>query len=200
MSTTLDTSGLDLKVNQLQALKKVDATDLMVTWQGIISEDNRRGVLQGLDKNGVPMIPVVYRPKPPGPLRPTKAQRGGKAARARKGEFQGLGTARYGNLTSAEYKLLGGPPLAPRDQFSRVITNLEVGYGGPPKGDPMWFAFGEWNEVVSTKGLPFLKYHFHSVPSRLPRRDLRGVRPEGIAKAMNAMRNWARVSIRGVVD
>lgn len=211
MSTTLDMTGLTKRIEQLEALKTVDATDLMITWQRIISEDNRRGILQGLDKNGVPMIPVKYRPETTKPLRVTKPpkqltikealkrQRLNQKANKRKGVSAGLGPLASGlhnNLTSAEYKLLGGPPLAPRDQFSRVITNLEVGYGGPPKGDPQWFAFGEWADVVSNKGIPFLKYHFHSVPSRLPVRDLRGVRPDGIAKAVDALRNWARLKIR----
>ncbi len=55
---------------------------------------------------------------------------------------------------------------------------------------------GAWDEVLSTKGIPFLKYHFHSEPSKLPLRDLRGVRPAGIAKALEALRNWARLKIR----
>lgn len=206
MSTTLDMTGLTKRIEQLEAMKTVDASDLMIRWQGIISEDNRRGILQGLDKNGVPMVPVKYRPKQPTKPRTQKQiaqtatrQRLNQRKNARKGVSAGFGPMASGlhnNLTSAEYKLLGGPPLAPRDQFSRVITNLEVGYGGPPKGDPQWFAFGEWADVVSNKGIPFLKYHFHSVPSRLPVRDLRGVRPDGIAKAVDALRNWARLKIR----
>lgn len=211
MSTTLDTSGLDKRIQQLSQLKDINATGLMLSWMKIIDNDNRRGILQGLDKNGVPMIPVSYRPKTATPLRVNKPpkqltikqalkqQRLGQKASKRKGGSAGLGPMASGlhnNLTSSEYKLLGGPPLAPRDQFSRVITNLEVGYGGPPKGDPQWFAFGEWADVVSNKGIPFLKYHFHSVPSRLPVRDLRGVRPDGIAKAVDALRNWARLKIR----
>jgi hypothetical protein len=218
MSTTLDLSGLDRTVQRLGQLKNLDATDLMLTWMKVIDEDNRRGILQGLDKDGIPMVPVSYRPKAPGPLRvnkppkPTKMatiiadlkrQRLNQRASKRKGAFAGFGPMSSGlhnNLTTAEYQLLGGPPLAPRDQFSRVITNFKTTFGGPPHGAGQWFAMGAWDEVVSTKGVPFLKWHFHSVPSKLPRRDLRGVRPAGIAKALDALRNWARLKVRELFE
>jgi hypothetical protein len=45
------------------------------------------------------------------------------------------------------------------------------------------------------KGIPFLRYHFNG-DGRLPRRDLRGVRPAGIEKMRAAMNNWIRLEIR----
>jgi len=201
---TVDTSAIDDTMAGLRALGDPDATDLMVSWITIIDDDNRRGVLAGLDKDGTPMVPVTYRPRR-GPLKPTKGQRGGMRANVRKGGFQGLGAARYGNLTSAEYRLLGGPPLAPRGQFSRVITNLKTGYGRTGPLDIQWFAAGYWDEVVDRKGKPFLLYHFdgatgggkrHNVT--LPRRDLRGVRPGGMTKAMKALDLWVRLLLRQV--
>lgn len=197
MSTTLDTSGVDRLMTGLRALGDFDATPLMVTWTGLIEEDNRRGVLHGLDKDGVPMVAVKYRPKPPGPLKPNRSQRGGARANAKRGPFpfNALGGVNHGNLTSAEYRLLGGTPLDPRDQFSRVVTNLKTGYGRTGPLDMQWYAMGYWDEVVSTKGVPFLRFHFDG-EGRLPRRDLRGVRPAGVAKALESLRAFARDLLR----
>ena len=240
MSATLDLSGLDKRLQQLTKINdnpnmSLNAVPLMYTWAAIIETDNRQGVLNGTDKDGIAMKPVTYRPKSglglrvsrPPKLRTTKGisgnfknvqkaaisshnkrvkeeqfllakMRRGEKASAKKGMFAGIGswtTAPHNNLTSAQYRLLGGPPLAPRDQFSRVITNLKVTIGGPPNGSPNWYAEGAWDEVVNVQGQPFLKYHFDGT-GRLPRRDLRGVRPQGVAKAIDALRNWAKDAVR----
>jgi len=234
MSTVLDMTGLDRVANIVASLKHIDATPLMRTWMNIINEDNRTGVLAGLDRYGVPMAPVTYRPRPLAPIRNVahagrkagyhakgivarinkehkdKARadrkqmflrfRRGQAASAKKGRFAGLTgigpdwVERNNNLTHAEYQLLSGPPLAPRGQFSRVITNLKTAFTGPPYGEPAWMAIGAWDEVVDIHGQQFLKYHFEGIGQI--QRDLRGVRPAGMAKAMDAMRNWARLMIR----
>ncbi len=195
MSDYLDMSGLGRVADGLRRLVNPDATPLMVRWMAIIDEDNRKGVLAGLDKDGVPMVPVTYRPIKPGPIKPTKDQRGGKRANARKGDFLGLQAKNFGNLTTSEYRRLGGPPLAPRDQFSRVITNLYTAYGRTGPVDMQWYAMGYWDEVVSKKGVPFLRFHFDGT-AKLPRRDLRGVRPAGRAKALDAMKAWAKDLVR----
>ena len=238
MSATLDLSGLDKRLQQLHKLNdnpnmSLNAAPLMYTWAAIIETDNRQGVLNGTDKDGIAMKPVTYRPKSAPGLRvgmkfatlrkpknetkqATKARELPRTKAARKyeptsnecglvkkrtskrGRFMGLGVMSSGvnnNLTSAQYRLLGGPPLAPRDQFSRVITNLKVTIGGPPNGSPNWYAEGAWDEVVNVQGQPFLKYHFDGT-GRLPRRDLRGVRPQGVAKAVDALRNWAKDAVR----
>jgi hypothetical protein len=196
----LDLTALEHLADGFRRLIDPDCTPLMVHWEQVIDADNRKGVLQGLDKDGVPMAPVKYRPRPPGPRKPTKAQRGGQRANAKKGGFLGLGATAYGNLTSSEYRLLGGPPLAPRDQFSRVITNLKTGHG---REGGNWYAMGYWDEVLDRKGHPFLHWHFHGASGggkkrnvTLPKRDLRGVRPDGRAKALDALRNFARLLIR----
>lgn len=215
MRQHLDLSGLEKRIQQLRNIVNLNAVDLMFSWMKIMEEDNRKGILQGLDKDGVPMRPVTYRPRTAQPIRVTKAVkketlytkqtreqfRLGQASKLRKGIFAGLGPAVSGinnNLSTAEYQLLGGPPLAPRDQFSRVITNYETTFGSPAHGAPNWFAEGRWNEVVSTKGMPFLAYHFDGIG--VPRRNLRGVRPSGIAKALSAMRNWARGALKEHFD
>jgi len=190
----VDTSGLDRLMARLRKIAEPNATPLMARWMNVIEEDNRKGVLAGLDKDGVAMIPVTYRPKPRAkPL--TVSQRGGRAKRATRGAFIG-GVA--GNLTSSEYRVLDGPPLAPRRQFSRVITNLVTGFApgdGILRSGGQVEAFGAWDDVVSRKGVHFLPFHFDGT-SRLPRRDLRGVRPAGIQKALSALRAWAISIVR----
>jgi hypothetical protein len=195
ITSTLDLSGLDRTMAALRSLTNLNATPLMKTWMDIMEADNRRGVLQGLDKDGAPMVAVSYRPIPPGPLKTTKAQRGGRRANARAGGFTG-GVG--GNLTSYEYRLLGGPPLAPRDQFSRVITNFKTDYAELRPG--YWQATFWWDDVVNAQGEPFLRYHFDGAilkgGGRLPRRDLRGIRPDGRRQIMDALQNWARLAVR----
>jgi hypothetical protein len=97
------------------------------------------------------------------------------------------------NLKSSEYRKLDGPPLAPRRQFSRVITNYVLRFG--QTSAHIWEAVGYWNEVVSKKGRKFLHYHFEGT-SKLHQRDLRGVRPEAREKAAKAARAWMIDQIR----
>lgn len=200
MSTTLDLSGLDRLTQRFRLLINPDATPLMNTWEDIIVKDNRDGVLAGLDKNGIPLIPVTYRPKPPTQKRLTAAQKNNATTRARRGQFAGFGLHPAGlnnNLTTAEYQRLTGPPLAPRGAFSRVITNLKTGHElgiDPRTGATTWQAVGVWFEIVNRKGLEFMHYHFDGIGQRV--RDLRGVRPAGVAKAAKAARNWMIAEIR----
>jgi hypothetical protein len=180
--TILDLTGLDHILAGLRRIQNLNAKPLMDSWVLIIEQDNRQGVMAGIDKDGVPMAPVTYRPKGP-PAR---------HARRKVGAFNpGVG----GNLSSSEYRRLGGPPLAPRGTGSRVITNLLTGYEGPPTGAPTWAAIGYWEGVVSPKGNPFLRHHFTGA-GRLPRRDLRGLRPAGRAKALTALQAWGRDQVR----
>lgn len=198
MPTQIDLSGVDRLRAKLRNLVAPDATPLMASWMRAIDEDNRKGVLAGTDKDGNPMTPVTYRPKPGAKGRLTAAQRNDPKKGARRGAFAGLGAHPAGtnnNLTSAEYRRLAGPPLAPRGAFSRVITNLRLRFGRVSA--TAWEAVGYWDEVVSAKGVAFLRYHFDGAsgggPKRnvtLPRRDLRGVRPGGREKARRSLRAW----------
>jgi hypothetical protein len=181
-----DLSGIARVQARLAKIADPDATPLMVRWMKIIDDDNRRGVLAGLDKDGKPMVPVTYRPAPYGKL--------GKVRKRGRGGYN-AGVA--GNLSSREYRLLDGPPLAPRGTNSRVITNLKTRYGRTGPLDMLWEAIGYWDDVVSRKGERFLHYHFDGATGggrsrtvTLPQRDLRGVRPEGRRKAMEALRAW----------
>jgi hypothetical protein len=211
MSTIIDLFGLDKRISQLRSLARLDASRLMDRWEDLVVEDNRRGIMQGLDKDGVPLAPVTYRPVVKPAVRVSKSVKGesayqkhtryqfrlGQNPKLKQGEFHGRGAFISGinnNLSTAEYQLLGGPPLAPRDQFSRVITNLKTTYTSPSHGARQWAVIAAWDEVVNRKGQRFLHYHFDGIGQK--RRDLRGIRPAGVAKAREALRNWARLTIR----
>lgn len=181
------------------------AGDLMEHWERVIEADNREGVLAGTDKDGGPAPPLTYRPlkqtlraiasgKPP---KLSKAQRLGQRGNVRRGKYAGSGPMASGlhnNLTSGEYRRLDGPRLAPRRQFSRAITNLVTGHGRDPANPRVWFAEGAWLDVVSRKGVRFLRFHFDGEGQR--KYDLRGVRPAGRVKLRDALREWAKLEIR----
>ncbi len=179
---TFDYAGLGRLQDRLQAFVHTDPAPLLAQWRIIIEEDNRKGILAGLDKDGQPMRPVTYRPKP-------AAKTWGKAKQAK--HLAGATSPAHNNLTSAQYRRLAGPPLAPRGAHSRVITNLLTGSGWD-SAERVWFAEGAWFDVVSRRGVPFLPYHFHLLPSRLPKRDLTGVRPWGRQRALTALVAWGK--------
>lgn len=204
MKSYVDLSGLDNLVSRVAKVRNPDITPLMATYMRIIEEDNRKGVLAGLDKDGRPMAPVRYRPEGKA-QRPTASQRNTTNGRARRGAFAGYGPAAAGlhnNLSSAEYRKLGGPPLAPRGAFSRVITNLRTGY--EKVSSHVWQAYGFWADVVSTGGVAFLGAHFDGKATgrgkrtKLPTRDLRGVRPVGREKARRAAIAWLSDQVRWI--
>lgn len=188
----LDLTGLDRLRRKLDKVEHLDATPFMATAMNIISEDNRRGVLAGTDKDGGYMLDVTYRPV--GKAKRTNARQRNNV-KGRTGAFGGFGPMAAGlhnNLTSAEYRRLAGKPLAPRGAFSRVVTNLRTAYEVAGR---VWTAYGAWFDVVDAKGRPFLKYHFKGA-GRLPVRDLAGLRPEGRKKARRAFVAWASDQIR----
>ncbi len=185
---TFDYAALGRLQSRLQGFVHADPAPLLAQWRVIIEEDNRKGVLAGLDKDGYPMPPVTYRPKPP-------AMKWGKAKQAK--HLKGATSPTHNNLTPAQYRRLSGPPLAPRGIHSRVITNLLTGSGWD-SAEGVYFAEGAWFDVVSTKGVPFLEAHFTGAwtgrnhATKLPRRDLRGVRPWGRQQALAALVAWGK--------
>jgi hypothetical protein len=174
---------------KLMSLRKADWKPLFETWLDVIVEDNRTGVLNGLDKDGAPMAAVRYRT---GIVRPVRF-RTGSLMGYRVGRFKGRGPARSGmlpnnNLTTAEYRRRTGPPLAPRVSASRVITNLRR---RQPKGkDGEWLVACYWHQVLDPSGRPFLHLHFDGV-GRLATRDLRGVRPQGVRRCVAYLKAFA---------
>jgi len=180
--------GFDRLTQRLHGLADPDASDLMVDWEKIIYEGNRRGVLQGIDGHGRPMTPLKYRN---GRGNASKANRSGRG-------FGKGGGKRFDNLTTAEYRKLTGPRLAPRRLQSRSIANLVTGHGRDPSHHYQWFAVGNWDNVVNAKGEKFYMAHFEpKAGSRLPKYDLRPVRPEDKRLAKQVLRGWIRSVLRG---
>ena len=191
MKGYVDVTGLERLINRLQEVRNPQFKLVMLTFERIIVEDNRKGVLAGLDKDGNPMAPVTYRPVGKKTAVTARQKNNAKG----KGKFGGLGPMAAGlhnNLSSAEYRKLGGKPLAPRGAFSRVITNLRPGH--EKISSHVWEAYAFWADVVSQKGKPFLHAHFLGIGQKV--RDLRGVRPEGHEKARKAAIAWMSDQIR----
>jgi hypothetical protein len=183
-----------------------EAKPLMEHWERIIEDQNRKGVLAGTDKDGDPAPLLVYRLTyaqrranyaGARPVKLTLAQRLGQRPNLRRGRTAGYGTYAgildNNNLTSTEYRKLDGPRLAPRRQFSRVITNLAT--SSWQTDDPnVWVAQGAWVDVVTPKGKKFLHYHFDG--DGQAQYDLRGVRPAALNDCREALRRWAKDTIR----
>jgi hypothetical protein len=217
---------ISARLKGVEVISDYDMETLLIEWKQIIVEDNRRGVLAGLDKDGVEMQAVTYRgqaatAKPRarsgdargsnlkssrrGVIRETMVKGGRRIGVNPRGaekvfggvnRFKGVTTYSFtsskgaailpnNNLATRVYKQLDGPPLAPRRESSRVIANLMTSHDTTEMS-----AEALWAEVVSPKGVPFLKAHFNG-ENGLPVRDLRGVRPWGVAQARAAVRKWA---------
>lgn len=176
--------GYDVLRLGLETISDPPMQPLMEEWADIIWEGNRRGVLSGLDGENKPMPPLRYR------------NGNGRQTRNRGDRYFGRSASRpkFGtgaNLTTAEYQKLTGPRLAPRRDKSRVITNLGKHVGRDPDNNYGWFAEGVWRDVVSTKGFSFLMAHFAPESgSRLPRYDLRPVRPEDVRRAEESLEQF----------
>lgn len=204
-----DFSGLRRLSERFKAIgeERYDARPLLFTWMRLAEDGNRAGVLAGTDGEGNPMVPVTYRPKAITKndwhltsADARKRQRNGARQTARRGVFSSFGPAAAGlhnNLTRREYQLLDGPPLAPRKQFSRVITNFVTRFvDDSPAGREIECG---WLGVVSAKGVAFLGAHFNGLVKkgiRLPKRDLRGIRPETREKMQRSLVNWMRDIVR----
>ncbi len=174
-----------------------DLRELGETWERIIAEDNRKGILSGTDGDGKAAPPLRYR------------MGAGRSTKGRSGDRKGFRVSRFrgfaprmgkvlpnNNLTTEQYQKLSGPRLAPRRDASRVIANhktetlIRAGVKGPTLE-----VTGQWVDVVSAKGSPFLAAHFTG-RGRLPKYDLRGIRQWGLNQARNAALAWLRVLIR----
>jgi len=190
--------------------------DLMNSWGKVLVEDNRRGVLAGLDKNDRSVQRTYYRwgVTQAGVDRPTYVKfvpnpNGGNwKTNVSGGHGEGFKPGPSANLTSKEYKRLTGPPLAPRGMASRIISNYTV---APILGDNNEFGVeGGWDDVVSKKGYQFLRAHFNGTgrnaggnylwlpvfggrPGKnLPRRNMNGLRDWGKARARAALNTWMK--------
>jgi hypothetical protein len=182
----------------LHKLKNPDFTLLMAKWMTILKEDNIRGVMAGVDGQDRPMLPVKYRTGQPSPVK--KRNRFSKGIGLPLAHRPGVPSRNSpvldlsnDNLTTAQYKKLKGPPLAPRGKGSRVIRNYVTRFGHDGK---KWFAEGAWINVLSVKSRPFLLAHFEG-KNRLPKRDLRGIRAWGKREAYKELLSDIRKKLRG---
>ncbi len=199
--TVINADALHRSVRRLTAVGEGptvgDLQELGEKWERIIAEDNRKGILSGTDGDGKAAPALRYRL---GTGWATKA-RTGKARGFAASRFRGFAPSRgkvlaNNNLTTKQYMMLSGPRLAPRRDASRVIANhktetlIRAGVKGPTLE-----VTGQWVDVVSAKGSPFLAAHFTG-RGRLPKYDLRGIRRWGLNQARNAALAWLRVLIR----
>lgn len=167
MNDQLDLTGLDRLERAVKSLEEISFTPLMEAWETILSDDNRRGAMAGLDGKGNPLQPVTYRPVP-----------------VKRIDYRTLAN---NNLTSSHYRSLSGPPLAPRGLQSRIVTNYRT--ASAELSDGRWTAIGAWEDVLSTRGVSFLRYHFTG-SGALPVRDLRGIRPDVRVEARRTLREF----------
>ena len=187
-------------------LTRGDVTPLLLNWERQMEQGNRKGVLAGTDGKGQAMIPVTYRPVGTPRKKLTLGERLGQKVNKRRGEYGGTMAAGGGllannNLTSAAYRQLDGPPLAPRRQFSRVISNAVTGHYPDLINHGVYYVELAWGDVVSPSGYHFLKVHFNGMPlgknGPCKKRDLRGVRPDDKQKMIASLRSWCALTIRG---
>jgi hypothetical protein len=169
--------------------------DLLESWERLVEEGNRKGLLAGLDAQGHPAPPLKYRPKG-GVRKLTVEQRLGQHPRKGRGKYYGGKSA---GLSSTDYRHLDGPRDAPRKQFSRVITNAAMTHGRVQGERHIWFVQLAWVDIVSKKG-----YHFLPVlctgNKTIPPYEIRGIRPPDVTKMREALQSWSKLLIRGHFD
>lgn len=171
----------------LQTLQNFDATPLMERWEDIIVEGNRRGVLSGVDGFDNPAPPLQYRGGAGKPTGNRRVPNYGTTTHETTG-FGPYATGLHDNLTTAQYRRLTGPRLAPRREQSRIIKNLHTRIDHNPSAGT-WAVIGAWADVVSAKGVPFLEFHFKGM-GRNPRYDLTEVRPQDLQFCLNALQSF----------
>lgn len=159
---------------------------LLEAWAAVLIEDNRRGVMMGIDGDGVPIKPTKYRHSitqtaaggrtdkffdasgQAFAFNPTTAAASTFFAPTNFANLSGMGLGGpvsgfkpgpSNNLTTSQYKRLTGPPLAPRGPGSRVISNYTVEF--MPSGMNVVGVEGGWDDIVSKKGVSFLPFHFN---------------------------------------
>jgi hypothetical protein len=190
---TANVSALDRIARGLDRWIEPDLTPLMEKWERRLFDGNKRGVLAQTDKDGVRVADVTYRPKTaPGRRWTGKDQKQHKATAHERFKAP-LAAGHDENLTSAQYRQLNGPRLAPRRLNSRIITHLYTGHGYR-EGRRVWYAEARWFDVVSNKGVQFLIYHFEGTGQ--VKYDLRGIRPADRQGFIDDLNEWGRQYLR----
>jgi hypothetical protein len=207
----IDTTGLDRVIALLRRVEDLDPRPVIDEWAAIIVEDNRSGVLAGLNKDGNPYSPELkYRlgggksmSRGRGRTRFARTPRAGEPGgfagvgarsrfRIKSGYFQprkkgAQSGVANNNLTTKQYQQLSGPFAAPRRQHSRIITNFVVNAPQNVGDRWRWLVSAGWKDVVDAEGRAFYSHLFAQ-----PGRDYRGVRPTGRQKCREAMLDWLR--------
>jgi hypothetical protein len=196
--STADVGALDTIIGQCQRFRSPDVRPLLTKWERRIPEDNERGILAGTDCFGHPMPAVTYRPIGDKPRKFSRADQ-----QRHLSGFSAIGGGRReetsgNNLTSAQYRRLAGPPLAPRGNLSRVVTNLRTQQGYDDSRG-VYFAIASWFDIVSRKGREFILAHFigaRTGHTTLPIRDLRGIRPADQAGYLDDLEAWGVAHVK----
>lgn len=191
MELDFNWAGFNQLDQMFYALGNFDPMPVLDQWDQIIVEGNRRGVLSGVDGHGVAAPPLQYRD--------------GRGKKTRNRKAPNFGTTTFqlddagpftalpnDNLTTAQYRKLTGPRLAPRGELSRSIKAL--GTIIESVSDDTWRVVGSW-EAFSVKGVKFLPFHFDG-DGNLPKYDLRPVRPEDLEFCGNALRGYLQTLMR----
>jgi hypothetical protein len=194
MASSAEWQGFSSFDATLFGLENYDPIPLLETWEDIIVEGNRRGVLAGVDGNNQPMPPLKYRNGAGKKTRNRQVPHFGRSYLDTPANpniaFRPHAAGFDLNLTSAQYQELTGPRLAPRRDQSRVITHLRTAINHDSSSGT-WEVIGAWEDVVSVKGVLFLPFHFDGEGFN-PRYDLRPVRPEDLQFARNQLEAHAR--------
>lgn len=166
----------------LVSLDNPDFSELMRAAEVVIHDDHVHAVLEGRGGDGAPLKPTTYRGSTV--AKPRRKRQSLATVRGGIQPYQAGSDAMNGNLTTSEYRKLAGPPLAPRGVSSRVVRNFVTRSG--LRSDGTWFAEGTVIDMEDRKGRPFLHFHFDGA-GRLPKRDLRGLRAETLAKLLRLL-------------
>jgi hypothetical protein len=186
---TINTNALDKIIKRLGVVVDLNQKDavapLLADFYAVIVEDNRRGVMLGIDCHDKPAPPLKYRNAAKIQSAP-RSMKSGLFGTQNEARFKGMAPRAAkmlpnNNLTTQQYKSMRGPRQAPRRDSSRVISNLRF-YRSEQIGNT-WFAEAYWPEYLDAKGKPILPRAFQGT-SKMAAYPLNGVREYGKHKAM----------------
>lgn len=175
------------RTTALATLSEADLEPLADAWQDTLYEDHRLCTLRGEAKDGTPFPKTTYRGSS---VRPKARARSGARFGAKVGDFGGFGpfaSGLHNNLSPAEYRKLDGPPLAPRGEHSRILTNWFSDWGMTGPGQMQVASF--LMDIVDIKGRPFMtSAHFDGGSGKV--RDARGISAWGVKRAEKQLRDY----------
>lgn len=182
MELWTDWHDIDSLQGKLDQLVNPDMTPIMMLLEQVIYTDNRDGILAGTDGHGAPMPTTIRETLPEG-----------------HDVFYKLPNGKIGHYWQAGRSGThpedgSGKPLDPHGLDSRVIANLRTGHFMDSPGE--WIVFGAWENVLSSKGVEFLPFHFQG-QGRLPVRDLASLRPDGVKRAVALVEQWMMAVLAG---